>query len=455
MKHVLLVLAFAVSVAAPPCVARASAADKKMTALDLIALAHRDPARLRPALVTAFTEEAIKNGKAVLGRGEHFIWAVESATRPTLLLDEHPGPLMRKIPGSHTWYAIGTYAVGTSHAFAYRIAGKPFGGSVNVPAYGPDSYLKPGVPMGTVSEKLVHTSKIYDGLRSNYWIYVPAQYNPSTPAALMVYQDGQTYFPRDDDHIRALDTIDNLTYEHKIPVMISVFVSPGDITQAPESPFYKEMDERVKKMPGLGPGGRPRMPQNIVRSVEYDTVSDRYARFLRDELIPEVATKYNIRKDGYSRGISGHSSGGIAAFNVAWQQPDQFSRVLSWIGSFMPLQPEPDYGGQAFPAKIQRDAKRNIRVWLQDGAEDQRTWPLQSLNMANSLKLGGYDFHFSYGIGTHDHAQGSSELPASLIWLWRDYDPNKTEQVYEMEAAEKAKPLFRVRVYNRDHGPTS
>jgi enterochelin esterase family protein len=182
-------------------------------------------------------------------------------------------------------------------------------------------------------------------------------------------------------------------------------------------------------------------------------VSDRYARFLRDELLPEVLAKYNIRKDAYSRGITGQSSGGIAAFNVAWQQPDQFSRVLTWIGSFMPLQPEPDYGGQAFPAKVQRDAKRNIRVWIQDGAEDQRTWPLQALNMANSLKQRDYDFHFSYGPGTHNGAQGRAEFPASMAWLWRGYDPARAEEMYEMDASEKAKPDFRVRVYNRDHGP--
>jgi len=100
--------------------------------------------------------------------------------------------------------------------------------------------------------------------------------------------------------------------------------------------------------------------------VEYDTVSDRYARFLHDDLLPEVYAKYNIRRDAYSRAITGLSSGGICAFNVAWQQPDQFSRVLSWIGSFTPLQTVPNYGGQAFPAMVLREPMRNIRVWLQD-----------------------------------------------------------------------------------------
>ena len=104
---------------------------------------------------------------------------------------------------------------------------------------------------------------------------------------------------------------------------------------------------------------------------------------------------------------------------------------------------------------IRKQPKRNIRVWLQDGCEDLEnnhgSWPLQNIQMANSLKMRGYDFHLSFGNGTHNSAQGNAELPRSLEWLWRDYDPAKTEQVYEMEAAEQAKPLFRVKIYNRDY----
>jgi enterochelin esterase family protein len=119
----------------------------------------------------------------------------------------------------------------------------------------------------------------------------------------------------------------------------------------------------------------------------------------------------------------------------------------------MSIQQVPNYGGQAFPAMVQRDAIRNIRVWLQDGENDQHTWPMQTLNMANSLKEHGYDFHLSYGYGTHNSAQGRAEFPQSLMWLWRGYDPAKTTQAFEQDPAEAAKPLFRVRVYNRDHGP--
>jgi enterochelin esterase family protein len=200
-----------------------------------------------------------------------------------------------------------------------------------------------------------------------------------------------------------------------------------------------------------------------MRSTLYDTVSDRYVRFLRDEVLAEVQAKYNIRRDAYSRAIMGGSSGGICAFNAAWQMPDQFSRVISWIGSFVSIQwkedPSVTDGGQDYPEKVLREPKRNIRAWLQDGNQDMElnwferhygSWPLANVRMANALKLAGYDFHFSFGTGTHNGAQGAAEFPAELTWLWRDYDPAKTQQVYEMEASEKAKPLFRISIVSRD-----
>jgi enterochelin esterase family protein len=200
-----------------------------------------------------------------------------------------------------------------------------------------------------------------------------------------------------------------------------------------------------------------------MRSIPYDTVSDRYPRFLGDELLPEVKAKYNIRKDAYSRGIMGLSSGAICSFNAAWQMPEQFSRVISWIGSFVSLQwkenpADPD-GGQDYPDKILRESKRNMRVWLQDGSRDQHygsaprnygSWPAANLRMANALKLAGYDFHFSFGEGTHNGAQGAVELPEELIWLWRDYDSAQTHEEFEQDTEERAKPPFRFTLVDRD-----
>src|SRR5690606_3355271 len=104
--------------------------------------------------------------------------------------------------------------------------------------------------------------------------------------------------------------------------------------------------------------------------------------------------------------------------------------------------------------KVRREQKKNLRVWLSAGAEDQEhgsgSWPLNNIILANSLKLRGYDFHFRFGTSMHAIAQGALDLPESLTWLWRDYDPAKVEQTYEMEEAEKAKPVYRVEITNRD-----
>jgi len=419
-------------------------------AAELIELARRDPgsAEFRETLSKTFTQADLKAGKAVAGYGPDFLWTIESATRPVLVIDNVHGPAMAEVPGTGMWFALGKMKTGTSHSFSYTVEGAPFGGRTDVPAYGPDSYPRSGVPRGNLSEKLLHTSKIYDGMQSEYWIYVPAQYDARVGAALMVWQDGASYIKRDSDGIRVLDAIDNLIEQKKIPVMIGVFISPGDISNAPNGKTY----EFVKAF-STSTG---RTLKDSMRSVEYDTVSDRYARFLRDEILAEVQSKYNIRRDAYSRAITGLSSGGICAFNAAWQQPDQFSRVLSWIGSFASIQWQPGVtdGGNVYPNKVRKEPKRNIRVWLQDGSNDLEnqhgSWPLQNIQLANSLKLREYDFHFSFGHGTHSAAHGSAEFPEEMTWLWRDYDPSKTEQSYEMEPLEKAKPLFRVTLSNRD-----
>jgi len=388
-----------------------------------------------PAQIPSFTDESqlratmgednLKKGTAYTGKGSEFLFAVEAKSAPRLIVDEAPGGAMKRVKGSDFWVGSANLKTGTLHSFSYLIDGKPFGGRTDVPAFGPCSYAKPGVPAGKLSEKLVHTSRIYPGMKSDYWIYVPAQYDPKTPAAVMIWQDGEVLAPRELPS-RAQLVFDNLTHEKKIPVIIQILISPGLVGDA--------------KM----------------RSIEYDTVDDTFARFLRDEILTEVQSKYNLRKDGYSRAIAGDSSGGICAFNVAWQQPDQFSRVLSRIGSFTSIQWKPGVldGGNVYPNKIRKEPKRNIRVWLQDGSGDLEnehgSWPLQNIQMANSLKLKEYDFHLAWGSGTHNRNGGHVELAEEMIWLWRDYDPAKTEQIYQMEASEKAKPLFRIKALNRD-----
>ncbi|HWW22519.1 MAG TPA: alpha/beta hydrolase-fold protein [Edaphobacter sp.] len=306
------------------------------------------------------------------------------------------------------------------------------------------------VPSGTLSPKLSITSHVYDGMKSDYWIYVPAQYDPKVPAALMVFNDGGGYINRNGDH-PALNVLDNLIAQHKIPVMITVFTNPGDIPMSPGTPTSRFVEAYSRKW--------SRSLKDSMRSTEYDTVSDRYARFLRDELLPEVAAKYNLRKDAYSHAITGLSSGGIAAFNAAWQMPDEFSRVITWIGSFTGIQwhedPAVPDGGQDYPEKILREPHRNIRVWVQDGSNDQEndrygSWPLANIRVANALKLKSYDSHFSFGVGPHSPVEGAAEFPQEMIWLWRDYDPAQTTQAYIQDPAEATRPPFRVSITNRN-----
>jgi enterochelin esterase family protein len=430
--------------------ASAFAADK-LTTPQLIELAKSNSPGLRDAITATFEPKDLKEGTAWAGRGPDFFFATEASSQPALIIDGAPGPQLQQLAGSALWYAPARIEqVGRLHAFYYLIDGKKFGGRLDLPAFGPDSYLQLGVPSGTLSPKPTHTSKIYEGMKSEYWIYVPAQYNQSTPAALMVFQDGGGYIDRNGNN-PALNVIDNLIAQKKIPVMICVFINPGDITDSPGTPTYNFVKAHAEKW--------KRSLKDSMRSTLYDTVSDRYARYLRDEVLAEVATKYNIRKDAYSRAITGLSSGAICAFNAAWQMPDQFSRVISWIGSFSSIQwredPNVPDGGQDYPDNVLRESKRNIRVWLQDGSEDLEldrwgSWPLANLRLANALKLKDYDFHFSFGKGTHNTAHGAAEFPAEMIWLWRDYDAAKTAQTYEIEASEKSKPLFRVAVTNRD-----
>ena len=433
------------------CFASMAPAAEKMSAMQLIDLAKSKSPNLRTAITDSFDAKEVKEGTAWAGHGSDFFFATQASSQPMLLIDDAPGPQMQSLAGSDLWYASAHIEpVGKLHSFHYMVNGAPFGGKLDVPAFGPLSYMEPGVPSGTVSEKIVHSSKIYDGMKSEYWIYVPAQYDPKVPAALMVFQDGSGYIRRDGNN-PTLNVIDNLIAQRKIPVMIAVFINPGDIADSPGTPTYNFVKAYSDKW--------HRTLKDSMRSTLYDTVSDRYGRFLRDEVLADVQSHYNIRKDAYSWAITGLSSGGICSFNAAWQMPGRFSRVISWIGSFTSIQWKEDPalpdGGQDYAEKILRESKRNIRVWLQDGSTDQEderygSWPLANIRMANALKLRDYDFHFSFGKGTHNSGQGAAEFPEEMIWLWRDYDAAKTEQTYEMEPSEKTKPVFRVSITNRD-----
>src|SRR6266851_1738675 len=350
------------------CLAIPAFAAEKLSAPQLIDLAKSNSAGLRDAIVASFDAKDLKEGTAWAGRGPDFFFATQSASEPSLVIDSDSsaGVKMQHLADSDIWYAVARIEpVGRLHAFHYLVNGSTFGGRLDLPVFGPLSYQQPGVPSGTLSETIVHASKIYDGMKSEYRVYVPAQYDPKVAAALMVFQDGIWYTDREGNN-PALNVIDNLIAQKKIPVMICVFIKPGAIGDAPGTATYNFVKVYSDKW--------HRTLDDSMRSTLYDTVSDRYVRFLRDEILTDVGAKYNIRKDAYSHAITGLSSGGICAFNAAWQMPEEFSRVISWIGTFTALQwkedPKNPDGGQDYPDKVLHEPKRNLRIFLQDGAED-------------------------------------------------------------------------------------
>jgi enterochelin esterase-like enzyme len=257
---------------------------------------------------------------------------------------------------------------------------------------GPDSQRQEGVPQGSVTEH-VWESQIFEDTRRNYWVYVPAQYDPQQGAALMVFQDGHAYL-KEDGHFRVPIVFDNLIAQGAMPATIGLFINPGHEGDI-EQPFSASN-----------------------RSFEYDALSDQYARFLAEEMIPELSKTYTLIDDAKMRAICGLSSGGICAFTAAWQRPDLFHKVLSHIGSFTDIR-----GGHVYPSLIRKWAKRDIRVFLQDGSNDLNrpagNWWLSNLQMESALAFRDYDYRFVGGTGAHDGQHGGAILPDSLRWLWR------------------------------------
>lgn len=383
----------------------------------LITAARENSPQLGELIRAGLPGLAGRDGAAVWG--QEFLFAVRSEEPATVSIDHGPPLVMRRVAGSPFWYLLRTLRLGTTHHYEY-FAGTRSLGSYDVAGYNPDSYPRTGVARGVLSSKKTLQSRVYPGAAADFWVYANAGADLKNGAPLMVWQDGETIVGNADLlRLRLQIVSDNLVAKKMIPPMVHVPIAPA--------------------------AG--------IRSVQYDKVSDQYGRYLLDEILPEVEKTYKIRKDAYSRAVAGASSGAICAMNVAWYFPEQFSRVLSHIGSYTGIQTVPD-GGYVVAHRVRREARKNLRVWLSDGADDIEnqagSWPLNNIQLANSLKMKGYDFHFRFGESAHAIAQGALDLPESLVWLWRGWDASKTSQVYEMEEAERAKPLFRVKIANRE-----
>lgn len=280
---------------------------------------------------------------------------------------------------------------------------------------GPDSLPREGVPKGEIRGPFKLPSTVFPGVEHSYSVYVPAAYDASREASLMVFQDGATYL-RADGSYRAHNVLDNLIYRGDIPVMIAAFIDPG-----------------VNAADGRS-----------IRQEEYDTLSDRYSKVIIDELLPVLYKDYNISRDPDRHGIAGWSSGAIAAFTVAWERPDQFRKVLSGIGTFVDLR-----GGHVYPEKVLASERKPIRIFMIDGRNDNRgtnaqggaydpnrDWFLQNVRLMEALTKKGYDVNYSWGMGVHSHNMGGAMLPEMMRWLWRD-------QPVSVDPADAAERSFR------------
>ncbi len=257
----------------------------------------------------------------------------------------------------------------------------------------PDALPQEGVPQGKVEGPFEWRSTIFPGTVRDYWVYVPAQYDAARPACVFVVQDGLN---------RAKDwklttSLDNLIHKGDVPPQIGIFINPG-VVPAP----HEQAQPRFN------------------RSFEYDAMGDRYARFLIEEILPEVGKTYNLSSDPNDRAIGGASSGAICAFGVAWERPDQFRRVLSTIGTYVGLR-----GGNEYPVLVRKTENKPLRVFLQDGSNDldiyAGSWWVANQDMLSALVYAGYDVHHVWGEGGHNGRQAAAIMPDALRWLWRDY----------------------------------
>jgi sugar lactone lactonase YvrE/enterochelin esterase-like enzyme len=252
------------------------------------------------------------------------------------------------------------------------------------------------VPQGDVTKYTFDQSKIFPGTVRDYWVYVPRQYDPAKPACVYVNQDGVQY--------NAPAVFDALIHKGEMPVTIGVFVMHGRV----RAPNENALDR-------------------FNRSYEYDGLGDNYARFLLDELLPEVETKtapdgrqIRLSKSGNDRAIGGASSGAICAFTAAWERPDAFSRVFSAIGTYVGLR-----GGNDYPTLIRKTEPKAIRVFLQDGSQDLNIyggdWWMANQEMERALVFAGYEVNHEWGDGGHNGRHATQIFPDAMKWLWKDW----------------------------------
>jgi gluconolactonase len=259
------------------------------------------------------------------------------------------------------------------------------------------SIVQPGVPKGEVLKFTFDHSTIFPGTWREYWIYIPAQYRPDKPACVYVNQDGIQW--------NAPTVFDNLIHRKEMPVTIGVFVMPGRVMPDSASTALARFN----------------------RSFEYDGLGGAYAQFILNEILPEVEKQktsdgraIRLSKSGNDRAIGGASSGAICAFTAAWEYPNEFSRVFSAIGTYVGLR-----GGDRYPVLIRKYEPKPIRIFLQDGANDNNSyggdWWKANEMMERSFIFAGYEVNHVWGEGGHNNRQATAYFPEAMRWLWKNW----------------------------------
>src|SRR6202790_4949259 len=253
------------------------------------------------------------------------------------------------------------------------------------------------VPKGELLRLRFDSSKIYPGTTRDYWVYVPVQYNPEHPACVYVNQDGTQW--------NAPTVFDNLIYRGEMPVTIAVFITPGIVNTNDPSIALNRFN----------------------RSFEYDGLGDAYARFLLEEILPEVEKQQtkdgraiHLSKNGSDRAIGGSSSGAVCAFTVAWERPAEFSKVFSCIGTYIGMR-----GAERYPTLIRKYEPRPIKIFLQDGSDDLNIyagdWWMANQTMERALVFSGYSVEHIWGEGQHNVKKATAIFPEAMRWLWKDW----------------------------------
>ena len=277
---------------------------------------------------------------------------------------------------------------------------KPLGGNTTSMTSGavetsPNVYVAPKIRPEAVLEGRLErctfsSSVIFPGTVREVTVFIPAQYDGSRPACVYVKTDG--YHPREQP------LLETLIATREMPVTIGVFVRPG------------ELPASVKNTMGR---------RN--RCFEYDGVGDANVRFLVNELLPFVAKQFDLKlsTSGNDRCIAGGSSGGIAAFNAAWERPDAFSRVYANSGSFVAFR-----GGHEFPTLVRKFEAKPIRAYLTTGMRDMENcagdWFLLDQEMDKALRFSGYDYFFRIINGGHV-AGYYDDFQEAMSFIWKGW----------------------------------